>query len=91
MLPRGALRENLATLSADATEPSRGLGFRCKRGCFVELSGTNPQAILRLGGPRAMRQRCLIPTGRLRLARARRQQLSLGATEPCGKVTVFLT
>jgi len=49
MLPLGALRENLATLAANATEPSRGLGFRCKPGCYVELSGTHPQAILRLG------------------------------------------
>jgi hypothetical protein len=49
MLPLGALRENLATLTANATEPSRGLGFRCKRGCYVELSGTHPQAILRVG------------------------------------------
>jgi hypothetical protein len=49
MLPLGALRENLATLAADATEQSRGPSFRCKLCCYVELSGTNPQAILRLG------------------------------------------
>ena len=30
-------------------EPSRGSGFRCKRGCCVELSGAHPQAILPLG------------------------------------------
>lgn len=48
-LPLGALRENLATLTANATEQSRHRGFRCRRGAYIALSGTNPQAIVRLG------------------------------------------
>ena len=47
--PLGSLRDSLATLSNNATEQSRHRGFRVTRGAYVELSGTNPQAIVRLG------------------------------------------
>ena len=47
--PLGGLRDSLATLTANATEQSHHRGFRVKRGAYVELSGTNPQAIVRLG------------------------------------------
>ena len=48
-LALGGLRESLATVTANVTEQSRNRGFRCNRGAYVELSGTTPQALIRLG------------------------------------------
>jgi hypothetical protein len=48
-LPLGALRESLATLTANSVQQTMHQGFRCNKGCYVALSGTNPQAIVRLG------------------------------------------
>ena len=48
-LPIGGLRENLATLTASSTAQSLHRGFSVSRGAYVELSGTNPQAIVRIG------------------------------------------
>ena len=48
-LPLGSLRESLATVTANTTARTFVHGFSVKAGAYVELSGTNPQAIIKLG------------------------------------------
>jgi hypothetical protein len=48
-LPVGALRYDLKVPAASATAQSTSRRVPFKRGAFVQLSGTNPQAIVRLG------------------------------------------
>lgn len=48
-LPLGSLRESLATVSASTTARTMIHSFDVKLGAYVELSGTNPQAIVKLG------------------------------------------
>jgi hypothetical protein len=49
IMPLGGLKENLATLTANDTAQSRRRGFRVRNGAYIELVGTNPQAILKIG------------------------------------------
>lgn len=48
-LPLGSLRESLATTTASTTARTMIHSFSVKQGAYVELSGTNPQAIVKLG------------------------------------------
>lgn len=47
--PIGALRETLKSNAASSSVQSFHRGFSVSRGAYVELSGTNPQALIRLG------------------------------------------
>ena len=47
--PMGALRETLKSNAASSSVQSLHRGFSVSRGAYVELSGTNPQALIRIG------------------------------------------